>query len=462
MKHIIKIVIFSIQLWISPFLMAHYTCSQAPSSTISIASVDNQTVEQDPAQLSCVISEMLYTSGYDHDSSKISIHKSQKHQIAIVETNKGKKFIKIKKRGEGINEYIGMHVFKNFAPIIPIEKVLLSQHLELIISPFNPLAESSLLFHKINALEKEDNGNIWALIQSIFSESFKMSYATMHYSVKNLKNDDFFFNRLKTRNNDAISGRLERIYQEKYFKLINLEISWEELKILYWDIDGVSYQETIEELLTNCRHFLDPNKPRLIGISHGNWQENNIIISETQDAQFPYEYAYFALDFAGENDLIADAIMFLTHTTIYADYLNPIYYRKAYGNHTIDEHILKNTQLMKKREIKVKQIGNHLELDGVGSFGTLSSRKKVAYLFYEQYFNPLAKHATNFFGKNLLSDIDNHTKAALLLRLLVGQDVSKMTPEDQVKMIGLVYKSIGTPTTMPSQATAIHRFLNAL
>jgi hypothetical protein len=164
------------QVLISSFLFASCKFPQTSSPIINIASVDDHVPLQNPTCLINTISTLLRTCGYDHDSSKISLQKSQKHQIAIIETDKGKKFIKIKKRSEGIHEYLGMHVFKDFASIIPTEKVILSHNLELAVQPFSSPAESNLLFHKIMALEKNEDAGICSLIHFIFFDSVKPEF----------------------------------------------------------------------------------------------------------------------------------------------------------------------------------------------------------------------------------------------------------------------------------------------
>lgn len=424
--------------------------------SINIVSVNHDSlITQNLAEFTNTISEMLQLSGYPHDPSKISLHKAQKNFLAIVETEQGKKFIKIKKRGAGYNEYVGTLLFKDFAPIITTEKLILSENIELVIQPFNP--STHLLYHKIAELEAGDQPATWELIHSIFFEALKLSCQTMHYSVANAKNDEFFFNRLKTKAKEGLSGRIEKIYTGKTFRLMNCALPWEELKALKWNIDGVNYKETLAELLANSHDDLDINRERLIGISHGNWHENNILVNHEKP-----NYAYFALEFAGENDLIGDAMMFLTHATVYADYLNPVYYSKAYGNEQMEDVPLENVLLMKQRDITLSKTRETITLNGVGSFGTLPSRKKVAHLFYEKYFAPLINQATRRFGHHILTELDNHSKAALLLRLLGGQDVTKMTPHDQVKIISLIYKSIGTPSTEAKKELTIDRFMNAL
>lgn len=407
-------------------------------------------------QLINAVSQMLHQSGYDHDSSNLKIFETSKNYASIIETNRGKKFIKIKKRGAGFDEYLGAMIFKNFAPILPIEEVILSNGLELLIHPFNTSVEPNLLFYKISALETQDSDETWDLLNSIFADSLKLSTSTMYYAARYAKNDEFYFNRLKTLDLDGISGRIEKIYKGKKFKIIDHEISWEELKTLHWTIDGMSYQETIGDLLAKARKDLNPSYPRLIGIGHGNWHENNIIADVSSSA-----YNYFATEFAGENDLVADAIMFLIHTTVYADYLNPVYY-PFYGGSSLEENSLQNTLRLKQREIKIHKYEKTINVEGVCGFGTLPSRKKVAELFNEKYFKPLTTEALKYFGSEFSRDINEHIKSAILLRLIAGQDVSRMTPGDQMKIIGLIYKSIGTPTESHENVMALDRFMNAL
>ena len=433
---------------------------------IKVVHIEDQTETPflNPEDLINPVSQMLHQSGYHHDATKICIKKAQKNQIAIIETNQGIKFVKIKKRGGGINEYLGTFLFKDLARIIPVEKLIISRNMELLVQPFIPsaLQEAGLLFHAISQLEFKDEPETWELIRSIFSDSLKLSTSTMHYSVRNARNDEFFFDRLKTQAQEGISGRIELIYKGKNFKLMNLELPWEELKALNWVIDGVAYQETLDELLAKARYQLDPGKQRLMGSSHGNWHENNVMINGIDHDAIPYKYAYIALEFAGENDLVTDAAMFLVHTTVYADYLNPVYYPNVYGNNQIVEQVSGKTALMKERSIAISRDGNKINISGIDSFGTLGSRKQVAHLFDEQYFKPMIRQAVELFREKLSGSIDNHFRAALLLRLLGGQDLLKLMPRDQVMMIGLIYRSLGTPIEGTLNQSAITRFIDAL
>jgi hypothetical protein len=440
---------------------SHGQNAQENLPSICIAHLDVQKSFQNGEYLLNAVSQMLEQAGYQHDSSKMTLQQSQKHQIAIIETNKGKKFVKIKKRGEGLNEYVGNFLFKNFASTIRVETLILSQELELIVLPFIASDEDNLLFHLISNIDIQTHHDAWEIIHSIFSDSLKLSTSTMHFAIENAKNDVFFFNRLKSQARDGISGRIENKYSGKNFKLLDLELPWEEMKKIKWSIDGISYQETLEELLEEARNHLDPSQPRLLGISHGNWHENNIVINKSNHDHAPDDYAYLALDVAGENDLLEDAIMFLVHTTVYADYLNPVYYSKAYGNH-IDEKVLHRTMVMKERSITLSKNDQRIHACGLGSFGTFNSRKQVAHLFYEEYLKPLIVHAATLFDEKIVVSIENHLKTAILLRLLGGQDLSKLMPKDQVKMIGLIYQSIGTPMNAEIHETVIERFMSAL
>ncbi len=236
----------------------------------------------------------------------------------------------------------------------------------------------------------------------------------------------------------------------------------EELKTLNWCIDGIAYRETINELLVNARDQLNPNKLRLVGMSSGDWHENNITINGIDHEDKPYSYAYIDLVFSGENDLVADAVMFLVHTTVYADYINPVYSSNIYENNQIVKKVAQKSILRKERSFNLVMSNTLLKLTGIDSFGTLDSRKQVALWFEEEYYKPFVKQAVKRFGEKVLERLDNHFKAALLLRLLGGSRISNMKPQDQVKIIGLIYKSIGTPIEGITNKAAINRFIEAL
>ena len=113
-------------------------------------------------QLLKAVSQMLYQSGYDHDPSKIKILETSKNYVTIINTCWGKKFVKIKKRrGPGFDEFLGTLIFKNFAPILPIEELILSSGLELLVYPFNASAEPDLLFYKFRLWRCKIPGKHW-------------------------------------------------------------------------------------------------------------------------------------------------------------------------------------------------------------------------------------------------------------------------------------------------------------
>lgn len=271
----------------------------------------------------------------------------------------------------------------------------------------------------------------------------------------------FFFDRLKTQNQDNIVGRIERIYSGKKFKLQNLEVAWEELKTLHWTIDGITYKETIEELLSQAREELDPDKPRLIGISHGDWHENNIIFKEMNGNNDGHPYAYIDLERSGQNDLIADAALFLTHLTIYADYINPKYSPNLFKGNLIVAKAFEKSCALKDRQITVNAFNSLIEMQGIDSFGTLSSRLKIARLCIDYYYKPLVNEAVSKY-KIKQEEFDNHLKSAILLRLIGGREVTKWIPRDQMKIIGLIYKSLATPINEKENRLVIERFVQAL
>ena len=122
-------------------------------------------------------------------------------------------------------------------------------------------------------------------------------------------------------------------------------------------------------------------------------------------------------EFVSENDLIADAIMFLVDSTVYADYLNPVYYPLLYGGSTLEEQLLKNTLLIKQRKITINKNEKTMNVDGVLGFGTLRSKKNQLSCFNEKYLKPLAIEAVKYFGSEISSNINDHIKSSMYTRL---------------------------------------------
>ena len=50
---------------------------------------------------------------------------------------------------------------------------------------------------------------------------------------------------------------------------------------------------------------------------------------------------------------------------MYADYLNPVYYPLFYGGSSLEENSLKNTLLMKQKEITINKNEKTMNVDGV-------------------------------------------------------------------------------------------------
>ena len=71
-----------------------------------------------------------------------------------------------------------------------------------------------------------------------------------------------------------------------------------------------------------------------------------------------------------------------------------------------------------------------------------SQEKESAKLFNEKYLKPLAIEAVKYFGSEISSNINDHIKSRHYCPTIAGQDVSKMNPQDQMKIIGLIYKKI--------------------
>lgn len=381
----------------------------------------------------------------------------QKFALLKIETEDGPRIVRVHKSGGGAKEFLATRLFMERYPTVPIEKLIIAPTFELVVHPnYNPkLPQTNELFQEIVLHHFNPQKRVAETLKIIFLDALGVARETMLWQVQEVPNGEFFYGRLKTKAVDGKSGRVEELYSGKTFNIGGQEVTWEKLKDLKWVVDGVAYQETLSDLLEQARRALDPNVPRLTGLSQGDWHENHVI----PNPEFP-RYAYTHLEYAGRNDLLTDAVMFLVHTTVYADYLNPVFHSETYkANPKIDTYI-EDTKKAKARNISGKIVDNTIQISRAATFGTLSSRKEIGTLFLTTYLDPLLKMGTEKFGTQFQSEAT--FRAAILLRLIGGQSIQRtLPPADQAKFFALVYKSVGTPTTGSTQP-CLNRFMEAL
>ena len=370
----------------------------------------------------------------------------------------GRKFARIYPKGRGMGEYRGVEALKGRFPVIPVEKVIVGKDFELIVHPYHSpqIRKIAHLFHHVVLMVCEGK-DCTPLIRTVYADALKVHKDTMAWKAQPSRNAHFFYNRL------LAEGRLETIYKNQTL----LNTPWEKFKTMHWTIDGVEYKETLAELLANAKVALDPTHPRLFGLSHGDPHENNIVV-KPEGMSVPYAYTH--AEFGGENDLLTDAMMTLLYTTVYGDYLDAVFHRDHYEhNLKIDEYITKTKQ-NKAHPVTVNRQDDQFVISDAGAFGTLKTRKELAALFINEYFDPLLAAANAKFidnrdaaiQKNMRESMENTLKAGILLRLIAGSDISKKPPNDQAKIFVLVYKTLGTPKSGATNERAVTRLMNAL
>lgn len=375
-----------------------------------------------------------------------------------VELGSEKKFARVYPKGRGMGEYRGVEALKDRFPVIPVEKLIVGKDFELVVHPHHSpqIRKIAHLFHHVVLMECEGK-DCTPLIKTIYADTLKVHQDTMAWKAQPSRNSHFFYDRLKP------DGRLETIYRNKTL----LDVPWEKFKTMHWTIDGVEYQETLNELLTNAKAALDPSLARLFGLSHGDPHENNIVV-DPQGMSTPYAWTH--AEFGGENDLLTDAMMTLLYITVYGDYLDAVFHPDHYQhNLKIEEYIARSKQ-NKANPVTVNRADDQLVIRNAGSFGTLKTRKELAALFRREYFDPLLATARAKFitgsdaatQKILEESMENTMKAGILLRLIAGSDISKKPFNDQAKIFALVYTAIGTPKNGVTNERCVTRLMNAL
>lgn len=314
-----------------------------------------------------------------------------------------------------------------------------------------------MLCDRIWCAAEMDDEQLWTILDKMFGMVFNLTRDSLEYSIKQVRNDKLYFDRLKTKQADGISGRMELFYELSLFQLFDVTISWEELLSKNWIIDGISYKETLSELITNAKETLSNERLRWIGICHGDWHDMNICTSNDLEGT---NFAFLDCEFAGENDVVGDAMVYLIYTSIQGDYLSPKYYPEQFTHWKTTQIEAQKYAAWKKRNLRVALVGNSIILDGVENFGTSPMRVKISRKFVETYFFPLVEYCQQ--KLNGEESLESRLKATLLMRLLAVYNISLMEPLDQAKVLGLLFKSIATPINNQPYQTTLSRFLEAL
>lgn len=172
-----------------------------------------------------IIIAMLKAGGYLLLNKDLELLVKQRTVSAIVNTDKGNKFLKLVEQNCGVDEYVGGARMREYFPVIQAEKVIKAKNVELIIQPYvdDITTDKGMLTDVVGMLEflqdEEKNSKFWQTFDEIFSRMYDLTKNTLKFKVGLAKNDRFFYDRLKIKTNDGESGRLEQFYQDANISL---------------------------------------------------------------------------------------------------------------------------------------------------------------------------------------------------------------------------------------------------
>lgn len=399
-----------------------------------------------------ILNTALNNTEYKITTDDLKIQFKPSTIIIIADTAIGKKFLKLHDRNNGKREFAGAMLMSKYIPTIKPECLISQGDYEIIVQPYIENINNKILFNVIEKLDSTFQNSL-SLIETMFKQMFNLVSQNLDYSITSTKNDHLYINRLRTQEQDQESGRIESFYKNNKLNLAGLEIFWENLLNKKFIIDGISYQETLGDILKNAIQHLDPKKSRIISICHGDWHEMNIFVESLEDS--PY-FCLLDCEYSGINDVIGDAIVYLIYNSVLTAYLGPKYFPEQFYN-------ISGLELTQKRfEQKIRNINATLYnqetiiLNGINNFGTSYIRKEISKLFIKNYLNPIIEKAQQKFDLNF-NDIEKKIRACIILRLLGVYNISLMEPMDQAKIIGLLFKVIGTPIRSTNKISILTR-----
>ncbi len=418
---------------------------------------------EDRKQAQTIIIFMLTSQNYEVLDYHINLLIKHRCILGTVSTKQGKKFIKLVEKQAGLDEFQAAASLQEFIPIIPAEALITTPYLSLIVQPYieDINVDQGMLTDVIASIEYECNPKkieaYYSLFKKIYTNIFDLTSKTASYDIKEAKNDRFFFDRLKTKEKDGQLGRLEDFYTGKRIQLGNQQLEWKELIKKKWVIDGIIYKESLEELITEARDFLDPQKPRVIATCHGDGHEMNIFTDILNPEVTIPRFAYIDLETGGDNSVLGDAVIYLVYNSIMADYLVPKYYPDYFADRHLAMKAFEDHFFRKEIKPIISFKEEIIELQRVYQFGTSPERKKIANLYCKIYLYPMIDLLKSKF--RLSTDIiENTLKSSFLLRFLGVYNLTIMEPLDQIKMIGILYKVIGTPINVENNKFSLERF----
>jgi hypothetical protein len=105
--------------------------------------------------------------------------------------------------------------------------------------------------------------------------------------------------------------RVDDFYRGKAVHLPGAEVPFERISTLEWTINGVSYRETIADLIALARRVLDAGRPTATVCGHGDAHNGNVWVEDGGKHLW-----YFDAAFAGHHDPLLDVVKPLFHNAL--------------------------------------------------------------------------------------------------------------------------------------------------
>lgn len=410
--------------------------------------------QQSFSEIKSVTVKILSRENYIITKDKIDIQYKPLSINIVVHTNNGKKFLKLHDKGNGIREYAGAKAISGKLSVIEPEALIEYENFELIVQPFIENIHKTILFNIIENFSFVDSVTF---VKTMFLQMLQVVDQHMEYAVQETFNDNLFFKRLKTERRDNQSGRIEIFYRDKSMNLAGLEINWNLLLHKQVSVDGVVYQETLAKLLDNAYHVLHPKNPRLVSLCHGDWHEMNLYADITNNEM---KVCYVDCEYAGINDVIGDAVVYLIYNSVLMPCLAPKYYFEQFEN--IDNFEVIQNKLNKQcSKYGIEEKNGIIIIKDFNTLGLNETRKQLTYTFLDTYLNPLIKNSSKRYGVDS-EETEERLKACILARLLGVYNISLMEPADQLRVFAFIFKTIGTPVFASDNSFVLSRFVVSL
>ncbi len=148
---------------------------------------------------------------------------------------------------------------------------------------------------QIIAIQEKSDDDLW----SIYQKTLQPLTATEH---SNSPIHQLFYHRLT-------GGRFTKFYQNTELSLPRKSINYNELAQMPWVINGLEFQDSLSELVTQASLYLNPDRSNTISIvGHGDAHNGNIFVDEPN-----HNLIYFDPAFAGRHSPFLDLTKPLFH-----------------------------------------------------------------------------------------------------------------------------------------------------